>query len=324
MTQQPMKQKRVLVVGAAGFLGKACTTALVAAGVRVDAVDILDSPVDGVDTWTVANVMSGSIPDDLFARAHTLINFVWQNDPGRGNSGMYKDVVTNVASAVGLFERAAQAGVKRLLYPSSGGTIYGDNPRFPTPETAPISPVGGYGAGKAAAELYLRAIGRAYGVETCALRIGNPYGPGQLPDRGQGFIATALARTIRGDPIHVFGKGELARDYLYVDDVAEAFTLACGAETVPAEVNVGSGRYRSIEQLLPLIFAATGRKTEVKYIAARTVDVPRVCLDIALIRETLNWRPRTTIEEGLRKTAEWLLHVGAGCSAPTTRTSTSD
>jgi UDP-glucose 4-epimerase len=287
-------------------LGRACVKALAAAGVVVDGVDIIDTPVPGTASWTVADVADDDIPEALLAQAGTLVHLAWRNDPGRGNSNMADDVQTNVAGAVRTFERAAQAGVRRIIYPSSGGTIYGKEPPLPTPESAPLAPVGGYGAGKAAAEMYLNAINLAYGTQTCALRIGNPYGPGQYPDRGQGFIATAIGRTLRGAPIQVFGTDTLARDYVYIADVAESFVLACTADTLPPALNVGSGIDRSISDLIPLIFAAAGRSTEIEQLPGRSVDVPRVQLDISLIRQTLGWQPRTPIEDGLQMTINWL------------------
>jgi UDP-glucose 4-epimerase len=299
----------VIVVGAGGFLGRACTSALAAAGFDVDGIDVSESSVDGAASWTVADVLNDGVPEALLADAGTLIHFAWRNDPGRGNIDMTNDVRTNVACAVRAFEQAAQAGLRRIIYPSSGGTIYGKAPPLPTPETAPVLPVGGYGAGKAAAEFYLHAITLAYGIETCALRIGNPYGPGQFPEKGQGFIATAVARTLRGQPIQVFGTASLARDYIYIDDVAETFVLACTAERVPTILNVGSGVDHSISELIPLIFAAAGRETRIEQLPARAVDVPRVQLDIDLIARELGWQPRTSIEEGLRHTVQWVQDV---------------
>jgi len=301
-----MPGDRVLVVGAAGFLGRACTKALAGAGLAVDAVDLVDSPSEGAASWTVADVMNEGLPEHLLAGAGTLIHFAWANDPGRGNADMTNDVRTNVACAVRAFEQAARGGLKRIIYPSSGGTIYGKNPPLPTPESAPVLPVGGYGAGKAAAEFYMHAIWLAYGIDTCALRIGNPYGPGQYPERGQGFIATALARTLRGQPIEVFGTDTLARDYVFIDDVADSFVRACKADYLPPVLNVGSGIDYSIAQLIPLIFAAAGRETEIEKLPGRVVDVPRVRLDVSKIREALGWEPRTSIEEGLQKTVEWI------------------
>lgn len=304
-----MARDRVVVIGAAGFLGQACARALASAGFVVDGVDVVERRPEAIASWTVANVINDGVPEALLAGAGALIHFAWANDPGRGNADMTNDVRTNVACAVRAFEQAARAGVPRIIYPSSGGTIYGNDPPLPTPETAPVLPVGGYGAGKAAAEFYLHAITLAYGIQTCALRIGNPYGPGQYPERGQGFIATAIARTLRGQPVQVFGTASLARDYIYIDDVAETFVLACNAERLPPVLNVGSGADLSIEQLIDMIFAATGRSVEVERLPRRAVDVPCVRLDISRIRETLGWAPQTSIEEGLQKTVEWIREV---------------
>ena len=281
----------------------------------VDAVDVVEASIEGVSSWTVADVARDGVPGELLARAGTLINFAWRNDPGRGNADMAKDAQTNVAAAVRSFEDAARAGVRRIVYPSSGGTIYGDNPPLPTPETAPIRPVGGYGAGKAAAELYLHAIALAYGTQTCALRIGNPYGPGQYPERGQGFIATATARTMVGTPIQIFGSAALARDYVYIGDVAEAFVRAVQIDELPPVLNLGSGIDRSLDELIPLISTAAGRKAEIEYVPARRVDVPRVQLDISLIQQTLGWRPMTSIEEGLQHTVKWISGVALSAHA---------
>lgn len=306
-----MKRDRVVVVGAAGFLGRACAEALVAKGMLVDCVDLAEATIPGVNSWAVADVLKSGVPRDLLSKAGTLINFAWRNDPGRGNSDMAGDVQSNVAAAVKSFEDAARAGVRRIIYPSSGGTIYGNAAPLPTPETAPIRPVGGYGAGKAAAELYLHAIALAYGTQTCALRIANPYGPGQLPERGQGFIATAVARTLSKSPIQIFGKATLSRDYVYVSDVSEALVSAVEADRLPPVLNLGSGVELSLAELVKIIFATTESETQIEYLPARRVDVPRVQLDISRIREALAWEPKTSIDVGIRKTVQWLRERGS-------------
>src|SRR4029079_18850765 len=132
-----MAGARVLVVGASGVLGRACVKALSAAGRTVDAVDVVDSSVEGASSFTVANVIKDGIPEALLDGAGTIFHFAWSNDPGRGNADMTNDVCINVASAVRAFEQAARAGLKRIIYPSSGGTIYRKNPPLPTPDTAP-------------------------------------------------------------------------------------------------------------------------------------------------------------------------------------------
>lgn len=301
-----MTRGRVVVVGAAGFLGRACVAALAQAGLRTDGADIVPVAVPGTGRWFTGDVMADGVPAEALEGADTLIHLVWRNDPGRGNAEMETDVLTNVACAVRTFEQAARAGVQRLIYASSGGTIYGSAQHFPTSEDAPIAPISGYGAGKAAAELYLHAAANAHGIETCALRIANPYGPGQYPDRGQGFIATAIARTLRREPIQVFGTTALSRDYVFIQDVGEAFALACAAPDLPPVLNVGSSSTYSLEELIPLIFAAVGHATEVEHVAARSVDVPRVQLDIGRIQGLLGWTPHTSLEEGLARTVDWI------------------
>lgn len=296
--------RTVAVVGAAGFLGRATVAALARAGHRVIGVDVAPRPENGPADWHVADVALNGLPEAALA-ADVLIHLAWRNDPGRGNADMLGDLAGNVAGAVRVFEQASRAGVRRILYASSGGTLYGRAP-IPTREDAPMAPIGGYGAGKAAAELYLNACHHAFGVQTCVLRIANPYGPGQYPNRGQGFIATAIARTLARQPIEVFGTLSLSRDYVFVDDVAQAMALAAGDDSDQLVLNVASGQGRSLADLIDLIFAIVGHDTEVVTTAARAVDVPRMALDIGRIQATLGWRPTTPIEDGLRAAVDWI------------------
>ncbi|QJU59812.1 NAD-dependent epimerase/dehydratase family protein [Sphingomonas sp. AP4-R1] len=307
MKTDMLQGRKILVVGAAGFLGRAVTATLAGVGAHVAGLDIEVEPVPGAAEWHVVDLGSERIPEAALADADCVIHLAWRNNPGRGNGFMEGDVITNVAASVRVFEQAARAGVRRILYASSGGTIYGKAP-VPTPETAPIAPIGGYGAGKASAELYLGATHHATGVQVCTLRIANPYGPGQLPNRGQGFIATAMARTILHQPIEIFGSLAISRDYVFVDDVARAVALACADDRPSLVLNVGSGHDHSLEDMLALIFRAVGHETEVIHTAGRPMDVSRMALDIALIEAKLGWRPLIGMEEGLAATVDWLTH----------------
>ena len=296
---------KVVIVGAAGFLGRACVRAMADAGHHVVGVDVVaPREAEGAE-WMIADVLAHGVPSEALAGADVLVNLVWRNDPGRGNADMEHDVTTNVACAVRVFEQAARGGVGRIVYASSGGTIYG-RAAVPTAEDLPIAPIGGYGAGKAAGELYLNAIHHAYGVQTCALRVANPYGPGQYPDRGQGFIATAIARTLRREPIQIFGSMAISRDYVFVDDVAHAFALACADDGAQRTLNVGSGEDRPLGELVDRIFAAVGHDVPLEHTPGRPMDVPRMALDISRIEATLGWRPATGIDEGLAQTVSWI------------------
>jgi UDP-glucose 4-epimerase len=296
---------RIVITGAGGFIGQALIAALIRQGHDVVGIGLSPRPACFDIEWHRTDLFVDALPAAALAGAEALVHLAWRNIPGRGNDNMSGDLSSNVAASLRIFEAAARSGLRRIVYASSGGTIYGNAP-VPTPETAPIAPIGGYGAGKAAAELYLGAIHHAFGIEACALRVANPYGPGQYPNRGQGFIATAMARTLAGEPIDVFGDPATTRDYIYIDDVADCFVKACLDRSPKATFNVGSGIERSLTDLIPLIFNAVGHKTAVNVTPGRPMDVPRMALDPAKAGQILGWRPTTDMSTGLERTRDWL------------------
>lgn len=297
--------RKVVVLGAAGFIGSAVLPAFKQAGAFVVGVDVVPKPVASIaDEWVVSDIVSELPPDAVFAGADTVVHLAWKNDPGRGNADLGTDAATNVAASARVFQRAAGLGVRRILYASSGGTVYGRAPT-PTPETAPLSPIGGYGAGKAASELYLSAVGGAYGVQTCVLRISNPFGPGQRPNRGQGFIATAIARAIERAPIELFGSDQIARDYLFIDDLVDAMVLAVANEAPSAVWNVGSGEAVTLAEVLDMIFEAVGHNTTIRYLNQRPMDCDKVQLDIRKIKNSLGWQPNISMRSGIARALDW-------------------
>ena len=295
---------RIIVTGAGGFLGRASVAALVAAGHDVTAIYSRPTAAPAGALPIIADVAEG-LPAATLEGADVLVHLAWRNDPGRGNNDMRQDVLGNLAAAVGLFEQAARAGVRRIIYASSGGTVYG-KAEVPTSEATAMAPIGGYGAGKGAAELYLRAIGAAHGINTTVLRIANAYGPGQYPNRGQGFIATAIARALSNQPIEIFGSAEMRRDYVFIGDIAAAITLACSRGTGSTVCNIGSGTAHSLTEVVAQIFATLGQETEVRNVSGRSMDVPVMQLDISRAASVLGWRPTTGLGEGIAASAEWI------------------
>ena len=217
------------------------------------------------------------------------------------------DLMVNTVASVRLFERCQQAGVKKIVYVSSGGTVYGVPKTLPIGETDATDPISAYGINKLMVEKYLQLYAHGGGAQALSLRVANPFGEFQSPFRRQGLIA-ALIETIRsGRPVEIWGDGRIVRDYLYAGDLAEAL-VAASLYDGPAQVlNIGSGIGRSVLEVLDSVCEALGqRPVAVIHQPARAADVPANVLDIAAAGRELGWAPRTGWMDGLCRTAEWI------------------
>lgn len=199
------------------------------------------------------------------------------------------------------------AAVRKIVFASSGGTVYGQADGHPIPETAPTHPISAYGVGKLAIEKYLSLYHHLYGLEYLALRVANAYGPRQSVLKRQGVVAAMLDHALAGKSLEIWGTGEVVRDFVHIDDVVTAFLWAATYDGPHSVMNVGSGVGRSINQVASDIEAIAGTAELARtYRAGRAADVPVNVLDISLItRETL-WRPRLTWLDGLQDTARWM------------------
>ena len=196
-----------------------------------------------------------------------------------------------------------------LVYVSSGGTIYGNPKSIPIYEDSPVTPISYHGAGKAAIEVFLHAYSNQFDNHITILRPSNLYGPGQPYVPGFGIIRSMLEKLRRDEPIEIWGDGEVTRDYLYIDD----FIAACSACMQPEKqqekyrvFNVSAGKSISIKQLCDLIEKVTEKKINKIYLPGRAIDVKSVILDHSLIKRELGWQPVVGINEGLKRTWEWI------------------
>lgn len=295
----------VVVTGGAGFIGSTLADALVATGREVHVVDDLSTghrrnlPAEAV--LHEADIRSF---DDLTrivaqAGATTVFHLAAQADVRKAIADPAFDADVNIAGTLSVLEAARAAGA-RVVFAATGGGSYGEYPGLPipTPETAEPRPMSHYGQSKLAGEGYCSLYGRLYGVPSVRLRLGNVYGPRQDPHGEAGVVAIFSGKLIDGEPMKVFGDGLQTRDYVYVDDVVDAFMRA---ERGPddATLNIGTGREVSV---LDLVRILGGREPE--HAAARAGELQRSCLDAARAGAVLGWTPTTAVEEGLPRTLE--------------------
>lgn len=302
-----------LVLGGRGFIGSHLVDALLAQGHRVrcfyrpspdDAfAPELDHPRleyfegDLADEACVARALEGI--DVCFHLISTTL-------PQSSNADPAYDVTTNVLSSVRLLTHAVEKGVKRVVFVSSGGTVYGIPSVSPIPETHPTDPVCSYGITKLAIEKYLGLFRHLHGLECTVLRIANPFGERQRMRSGQGAVAVFLGKVLRGEAIEVWGDGSVVRDYIYIADVVDSMLAAMRYSGPELVFNVGSGRGHSINEVLQAIEDVTGRQAETRYMPGRAFDVPSNVLCIERAKRELGWAPKTSFDEGLRRFSAWV------------------
>jgi UDP-glucose 4-epimerase len=296
---QPLGSRRAmhaLVTGGAGFIGSNLVDALLTRGHEVSVLDDLSTGKrENVDP--AARLVVGSVVDPpALAECDVVFHLAAQIDVRRAVEDPAFDARVNVGGTTTMLEHARAAGARRFVLASTGGAIYGDASVIPTPESAPAAPISPYGASKAAAELYLDLYLRLHGLSTVALRFANVYGPRQDPRLEGGVVAIFTTVAAEGRRGTVFGDGHQTRDFVYVGDVVEAL-LAAGEAQVTGAYNVGTGQETSVLELA----AAVG--IEVEHAPERPGEVRRSCLDAARIDDALGWRARTSLADGLARTA---------------------
>ncbi|HEC21757.1 MAG TPA: NAD-dependent epimerase/dehydratase family protein [Chloroflexi bacterium] len=296
---------RFLVTGGAGFLGSALANRLARDGHEVRVIDNLTA---GDPTQLDSRVLftRGDVADipklwtllqdvdcvyHLAARVSVPQSIMYPRDYNHDNVG----------GTVSLMEAMRDAGVKRVVLASSGA-VYGSQAEQPLREDMIPDPDSPYAVSKVAAEIYVRTIGKLWGIETVSLRIFNAYGPGQqLPASHAPVIPRFLKAALSGASLVIFGDGEQTRDFVYVDDVVDALVAASTAPGVDRQViNVGSGTETSINDLVAAIERVVGRELEPIYNTGQEGGVRRMCADLRRASELLGFRPRVSLEEGLR------------------------
>jgi UDP-glucose 4-epimerase len=303
---------RTLVTGAAGFIGSTLVDRLLADGHAVVGVDDLSSGrseniVEAERStdfeFTKADIVSADLHRLLAdTRPEVVFHLAAQIDVRHSVADPQFDSTVNVVGTVRLAEAARQTGVRKVVHTSSGGSIYGTPPTYPTSEAAPVDPASPYAAGKYAGEVYLNMFRNLYGLECSHIAPGNVYGPRQDPHGEAGVVAIFAQALLSGRPTKIFGDGSDTRDYVFVDDVVDAFVKAAGEAGGGQRFNIGTGVETSVRQLHTAIAKAAGAPDEPEFHPPRLGDLKRSCLDISRAAEVLGWRPKVGIDDGVART----------------------
>lgn len=299
---------RCLVLGGTGFIGGRLTAALLEAG---DEVSVLSRSPAGTAAVPGARYAAADYLDAGAVRAaldgiEVAFHLVGTSLPANSNADPMADVRGNLLGTLGLLEACRDAGVRRVVFVSSGGTVYGEPRALPVPESHPTEPLCSYGITKLAIEKYLKLHERLHGLDYRVLRLANPYGPGQRTDRRQGVVTTFLRRAMQGEPLEIWGDGAVVRDFVFIADAVEALQRAAAHEGPERVFNIGSGSGLSLRDVVAAVEELLGRRLDVAYRPGRAWDVPANVLDIALARRALGWSPRTGFRQGLEQTRRWL------------------
>jgi UDP-glucose 4-epimerase len=237
--------------------------------------------------------------------------------PQSSNADPVFDIETNVAGTVRLLNHAVRLGVKKVVFVSSGGTVYGIPRSVPISEDHPTNPICSYGITKLAIEKYLHLYLALHGLEYTVLRLANPFGERQRIQASQGAVAVFMGKVLRGEKIEIWGDGSVVRDYVYIGDAVEAMVKAAGYRGDERVFNIGSGKGVSLNEILEGLEAVTGQKADRRYTAARAFDVPVSVLAVARARAALGWTPTTPFTEGLRKMMAWMrVHAQSDITRP--------
>jgi UDP-glucose 4-epimerase len=300
---------KVLVTGGAGFIGSHVCEAFLRAGHEVIALDNLSSGkrenLDPRVRLAVLDIRSPEAAELIRSeRPHALCHLAAQMDVRRSVEDPRFDADANILGMLNLLEASRVAGVKKVIFSSTGGAIYGEQDVFPAPESHATRPVSPYGVSKAAGELYLGYYRAQYGMDYVALRYANVYGPRQNPHGEAGVVAIFSQRLVAGKGCTIFGDGGQTRDFVFGPDVARANLLAFEKDYVGA-VNIGTGVETDINRLYALLADAAGSSLQVAHAPGKPGEQRRSCIDAALAQKVLGWQPSVAVAEGLRKTVEY-------------------
>ena len=302
---------KAVIIGGGGFLGSHLAETLLANGQDVRIFDQPGARYLEYSSQRGAGIVTGNFlnPNDVgkaIVDCDVVYHLVSATVPQTSNENPRYDVESNLIGTLQLLEQMRSANVKKIIFASSGGTVYGIPHEIPIKESHPTDPISSYGITKLAVEKYLHLFWTLYGLDYCVLRIANAYGARQPITQTQGAIAAFLGKADSKEEITIWGDGTVLRDYVYAGDIANAFFQASLYQGELKVFNLGSGHGHSLNDIIGVIENIIQVPLQVKYLPGRPFDVPISILDISRAKLHLHWEPKVRLEEGILSAFEWM------------------
>ncbi len=303
---------KIVAFGGGGFIGSAIVDRLLLAGheVRIfERTRVLPYRIFGESEpveWTTGDMQSPHDVATALEGMDAVLHLVSTTLPKNSNEDTVFDVQSNLIATLHLLDAMVARGIKRMVFISSGGTVYGEPRYLPIDEEHPTNPRVSYGITKLAIEKYLLLYRRIHGLNPTILRVANPFGERQRAETAQGAVGVFLHRALRGQMIDIWGDGSAIRDYIYIGDVADAFVRVFAYDGDSTTFNISSCAGVSLNELLAELERHLGHAVDRRYLPGRPFDVPVSVLDNSLARTELGWKPETTLENGIALTAAWI------------------
>ncbi|MSP27957.1 MAG: NAD-dependent epimerase/dehydratase family protein [Methylococcales bacterium] len=256
--------------------------------------------------WMTGDILSNHDLNAAIEGMDVVLHLVSTTLPKNSNDDPIYDVQSNVVGSLQMLHAMVANKVQKIIFISSGGTVYGTPHYLPIDEQHPTNPLVSYGITKLTIEKYLQMFESLHGIKAITLRVANPYGERQRIETAQGAVGVFLHRALKDTPIEIWGDGSVTRDYIHISDVAEAFLQAINYTGTKRTFNISSGLGMSLNELIGLLEGALGKSIVRHYLPARPFDVPVSVLSNALAKEHLQWSPLTSMSNGISRTAAWM------------------
>ena len=303
---------RCLILGGGGFIGSHLSDRLLSLGYKVR---IFERPrVEPYRCfaeheqleWCAGDFQSAADVDSSVNACDYVFHLVSTTLPKNSNEDPIFDIESNVVSTLKLLSSSVRHGVKKIIFISSGGTVYGIPSKIPVPETHPTNPLVSYGISKLTIEKYLYLYNFLHGLDFTILRVSNPFGERQRVNTRQGVVAVFLNKALSDETIEIWGNGSVIRDYIFIDNVIDAFINAMSYTGKQNIFNIGSGTGQSLNEIIEIIEYILNRQIKKKFLPTRVFDIPANVLDITKAMDVLGWKPKISFKEGLLRTLDWM------------------